>query len=501
MSLLVACGGGGGTGSSPANGLGTTGAASLADSAAAPASTGESAPTASTGSMVTTNRTAVKTSYEIDGSVIVNPERGLHSNTSLVTSKRWGAPASNQQMVSFRQKNQSLVRGILLLEDHRSGPLPDEVLTELRQSFAHARNNGLKIWLLGTYNFPDGAGGEQNTALNIDPPLEIVLAHLEQLRPVFAENRDVLAGLYNGFFGAWGEWHSSSTGLDKGAKRQQIYEKLLSVTPPERMITGRTFEALQSLASSPPTAQTAYDQSPASRTGMTNQCYLVNTTDAGTYTFGQEAAQRAQLALRTQFVPLVAETCDIPNVVGREDCVTARAENELLHLSVLNGEYYKPRLDKWKADGCYDEIASRLGYRLEMASSDLPTTAKVGETLPASFVVRNTGYAAPYNPRGLALVLRNTETKKTFWLGIRQTRSSTLDPRMWFRESGDITVSAQPLLPAGMPAGTYDVLLSLHDLEPSLQGRPEFSIRLANKEMWEPATGLNLLQRGVQITP
>ncbi len=45
------------------------------------------------------------------------------------------------------------------------------------------------------------------------------------------------------------------------------------------------------------------------------------------------------------------------------------------------------------------------------------------------------------------------------------------------------------------------MLLSLHDLEPSLQARPEYSIQLANKELWEPTTGLNLLRRGVQLGP
>jgi len=36
-------------------------------------------------------------------------------------------------------------------------------------------------------------------------------------------------------------------------------------------------------------------------------------------------------------------------------------------------------------------------------------------------------------------------------------------------------------------------VLSLPDPETRLRDRPEYSIRLANKGLWEPATGSNLL--------
>jgi hypothetical protein len=52
---------------------------------------------------------------------------------------------------------------------------------------------------------------------------------------------------------------------------------------------------------------------------------------------------------------------------------------------------------------------------------------------------------------------------------------------------------------AGMSAGVYDLLLYLPDAAASLAGRAEYAIRLANKDMWEAATGYNKLGATVTI--
>jgi Domain of unknown function (DUF4832)/Domain of unknown function (DUF4874) len=441
----------------------------------------------------------INTVYTASTETIINPDRGFHNTVSIVTSNKFGAPSGKSAYDQTRTAGMSLLRAIAALDQYRANPLPDAVLNEFRQAFTHARDSGLKIWLAVKYNFPDGPGGQNDPTLNVDAELDVVLNHLDQLKPILEENKDVLAGLYNGFIGAWGEWHSSSTGLDKDPKRRQIYEKMLSVLPADRMMTTRYFEAMNTLADAKPTAQNAY-RANGSRMGMANQCYLVSKNDAGTYDINNVDAQKAQVGAWTQFVPFVAETCAAPRSDRRDDCNTALVENELLHLSVLNNEFYKPTLDKWKEQGCYNEINNRLGYRIELKSSSIDATAKAGSAFNASFVVKNVGYAAPYNPRGLALILRHQDTQQIVSLPLRKNYDSTLDPRFWFRESGDITVSVAPTLPADIPAGNYDVLLSLHDPDASLTGRVEYKIRLASNDVWEAATGLNLLVKGVQIT-
>ncbi|MEA4950887.1 MAG: DUF4832 domain-containing protein, partial [Petrimonas sp.] len=64
------------------------------------------------------------------------------------------------------------------------------------------------------------------------------------------------------------------------------------------------------------------------------------------------------------------------------------------------------------------------------------------------------------------------------------------DPRKWFageEHSLDITYT----LPAQTRNNEYNVYLNLPDPAPALSTRPEYSIRLANQDMWNEETGYN----------
>jgi hypothetical protein len=108
-----------------------------------------------------------------------------------------------------------------------------------------------------------------------------------------------------------------------------------------------------------------------------------------------------------------------------------------------------------------------------------------------SFRVENKGYASPYNPRPVQLVFRNRVNGREYFATLKTV------PRFWF--TGNTDVSEQVPLPAGIIQGEYNVFLSLPDPAPSLKGRPEYSIRLANKNMWEETTGYNNLHHIVTI--
>lgn len=88
--------------------------------------------------------------------------------------------------------------------------------------------------------------------------------------------------------------------------------------------------------------------------------------------------------------------------------------------------------------------------------------------------------------------MRNKKTGELHRLSITDGKSipkdHTNDPRFW--QSGeDVTVNFSGALSPDIKPGKYDVLLNLYD--PLLYGRPEYSIRLANKDIWEEETGFN----------
>ncbi len=190
------------------------------------------------------------------------------------------------------------------------------------------------------------------------------------------------------------------------------------------------------------------------------------------------------------------------------DCARIVPLLNRLHWSTMNWNYggragaNALAYTTWENQGCTEEIQKRLGYRFRLTQAVLPTTLQAGGTLQASFDVRNDGFATPYNPRGLELIVRNKATLATAAViplcdGRSKPSNPAYDPRFW--QSGKTTTLAvSTTLPATLAAGDYEVLIHLFD--PLLYGRPEFSIRLANQNMWEATTGYNKLDNTLTIT-
>jgi hypothetical protein len=87
--------------------------------------------------------------------------------------------------------------------------------------------------------------------------------------------------------------------------------------------------------------------------------------------------------------------------------------------------------------------------------------------------------------------LRNTKTGKVTAFDL------ATDVRKWY--TGSIKLAEFIKIPAGFPAGGYEMLLNLPDAYASIAAKPEFSIRLANKGLWEAATGYNKLNHIIKV--
>jgi len=67
-------------------------------------------------------------------------------------------------------------------------------------------------------------------------------------------------------------------------------------------------------------------------------------------------------------------------------------------------------LERWRTQGCLAEIKRRLGYRLRLINADIPAQAAAGRSLTLTLTLVNDGFASPYNPRRLELVLRAVDS-------------------------------------------------------------------------------------------
>jgi len=405
--------------------------------------------------------------------VFPNPERGFYAHREVQAE---GTPLSVADLTSLRSASVTLVLRIYYFKSFRSSPLSQAQLDLIQDDMDALREAGAKALLRFAYS--------QNET-QPDAPLDVVLGHIEQLTPLFEANADVIAAVQAGFIGAWGEWYYSSNGLNTTPARRDVTEALLDALPADRFVQIRTPYYKRAIfdRSEPITEAEAYGDSDWARVGQHNDCFLASADDYGTFL---SQADRDLAAADTRFAPSGGETCAVNP--PRSECASALAELATYHYSYLNKDYNTSVLSTWirAQPECMTEVRRRLGYRLALTGGEVTTAARPGAAFHLSLDVDNEGWAAPFNPRPVEVLLRNAAT------GARYVARLADDPRFW--EAGQTArLDAEVGLPADLPAGDYEVLLHLPDGRASLYGRPRFAVRLANDGVWEDSTGYNRL--------
>lgn len=420
----------------------------------------------------------------------------------------------------------SLVLREFLLDSFVHSSLSNEFLENLRKDFQALRISGLKSIIRFAY-INSVRSGDCPDQYKICPPYgdapkNIVLKHISQLRPILFENVDVIAAVQMGFIGIWGENYftdyfgdASMNGIGRimdssWRNRNEVLKALLDAVPKERMIQVRTPQIKQRfvygekslVTSSAMRISEAYSGSYKSRIGFHNDCFLSSADDYGTFfDYGNSSTTRkpANDELRSyasndgKFVVVGGETCD-DAFSPQNDCEPAgRAEKEfsLMHYSYLNTSYNLDVNNDWETGGCMANIKRKLGYRFVLQWCSLPKTMQAGKQFRVRINVKNIGYASPYNPRPVELILREMPDGKI------RTFIFKTDLRYWF--TGESTIDGVFFLPPNTPSGNYELLLNLPDENQLLANRPEYSIRLANENCWEEETGFNKLGYTVKV--
>ncbi len=422
-------------------------------------------------------------SYTASTAVITNPERGFdHTNTACDSSLY-----SQSTLQGYRtNENISLVLCNFYLTSFKTSAISQAALNTLQTQLNTIRAAGLKVVLRFAYTSTD----------NVDASLTQILSHIDQLAPIIQSNSDVILVWQAGFIGEWGEWYYTNHFGDQGvisaqqwADRKSVVDKMLSVLPSTRMVSLRTPNFKRTMYQTAAiTSSQAFNGSAIARIGQHNDAFVASPDDMGTYT--NTSVEYPWLQAETTYLPMGGENdaYDPP----RADCPTALQEMGMFHWTYINTDYYQPTLSAWTSQGCIDTMKKQLGYRFVLSSGTYPNSASVGGPLNVQINMRNDGFAAPFNPRNVELVLRNTSSGALYRFALAS------DPRLWL--AGTTTTITQTItLPTNIPTGTYALLLNLPDPMSALNTRPEYSIQLANVNTWEASTGFNNLLRTVTI--
>ena len=403
--------------------------------------------------------------YAATDAPVLNPERGFFTPYELP-----GYPGFSP----VRATGNTLVHLNIRLDDWRVADIPRDVLERLDTNFAEIREAGLKAIIRFAYNegpYPDSEP---------DASKAQILRHIEQVTPLLQRNADVIAWVEAGFIGAWGEWHTSTNGLDNITDKRDILMALVTAIP-NRYVQVRYPANIIEMY---PDHLEAFK----ARVAHHNDCFLSSDTDVGTYDRdGVNTIERDQkyLAELTRLTPMSGETC-APNP-PRSECASAIQEMELLHFSAINEAYHKGILRSWEEGGCMEEITNRLGYRLSITSADFNESVRAGGLLDLTVNITNAGFASLMNPHPLFVVLVTQDARSISPYEVKLE----LDPRTW--QPGSSSFTARIRLPSQMGEGDYNLALWLPDEAETLQQNPLYAVRFANEGLWDEATGYNIL--------
>lgn len=456
--------------------------------------------------------------YSASDAVFPNPERGFSvMSWANETTERGDRAFSVTALQNYRTATDpaakgahvTLVRRIYYLTSYLSKPIDQAILNRIQSDCDIVRQAGVKLVI--TFAYADG-GSFGST----DVPLSKMLQDITALGPTLTANADVIALYQAGFVGIYGEWWGSTynLGADYGygitgyghsdtTAQRQIIQKYLSVIPSTRFVLVRYPRIKRFIwGTTPLPLSDAYSGKETARIGHYNDAFCVWWDDYGTYdgqpnrgSYSDTTVIKPYVAAESQYLPNVAETDDNTSFTSSANVLSEMAR---MHMSSQNPDYYLPATDAWRSDGSFVTMDKNLGYRFQLISSTLSSAANAGGTMRVRFSLKNLGWAAPYNPRGLELILRNTATGALTSIDLRRQRQSPYDPRYWFAGQ-TITLDTTVTLPASMGDGTYEALLNLPDPTSTLHDRPEYSIQLANTNVWESSTGYNDLHTTITV--
>ncbi len=360
----------------------------------------------------------------------------------------------------------SLVLVKVQLGEHcDAATLPASVLDAARARLGGHRDAGRRAIVRFVY----ADDGDLNRCGRADAEsVELVEGHVAQLAPIFTEHADVIAFVEAGFFGMWGEWNSehapAGTSLwDSQENRRRVLRALLDAVPAELAVLVRRPRFRDELP---------FDAEELARVGFHNDCFLASSTDYGTYESPRTPDEwKTYIAGATRVVPIGGETCnDDPTYTA---CENALGELERLRFDYLHEGYSAAVIDRWRDEGCLEEIRARLGYRVVVRAVSTPASARPGGALRVGLELENLGFAPPRSTRRFRVVLRSDAGAVTL-----VPRALGPDTRGWL--PGPIApFELVADLPAELPPGEHELRVGLRD---DSSDRAAYSLLFANDE-------------------
>ena len=425
------------------------------------------------------NENLVNVAFKESDAIFANPERGFYKHYDFLNSSASPLSVSALQAARVESNITLFYTGHYLTEFVKSD-ISDKFLNLVRKNMQALREAGAKCILRFAYT-----NSQSKHPYDAEP--KWVARHIEQLKPILQEYSDVILCFQSGFIGVWGEGYYTDNFFfdpqtpEEHKLRKEVIDAMLDAIPADRQVALRTPMFKRNMYATSYTdtltLATAYNGSAKARICAFNDCFGASADDYGTF-IGKDT--REYWRKETRYTLMGGETCGLSDYCK---CKQSIKDCEDFHWTYMNSGYNADVLNRWESDGCMNEVKRRLGYRLSLVDVATSRTAAAGEYYRVKMNVKNSGFAAPANPRHIELVLVDGNGKKTVY------EFKDVDMRYWFANE-TVTVDKVITLPKDA-SGNCTLYLNMPDPKETLHDNPRFSIRLANDGVWNEKTGYN----------
>lgn len=472
---------------------------------------------------------------------LYNPERGFRLEIAVDIARQKDVWNSEQfpditghlesESAAYASDSISLVQSYFYLTGFVGKSLPQEAFTTMDIYFNKLRELGKKAVLRFAYE-TDFMG-----RASAGPTLQDVLHHMEQLKPVLAQNIDVIQVVQAGFIGAWGEWHSSLHGLENSDEsKRTILEKIVWMTPENRMVQVRV-PAYKNLINKQDKRYSRisfhddfiiikphkwdgdmHEGSPYFNQIVAESPYLIvdgelpwgtwsmnedpDNPEAGWIIDGKATARQLFLQHYTSLSAIhnykEKETKDKYSMMYWKETPIEEAFLTTNHMPVSDG-YFRNRDGSTASRNVFDYIRDHLGYRIELQQLEIKGKPVAGKNLSLDLTLINRGFSTLFNEHPVYYVLINAQNQVTEILTEanvhnfqpHQPKDSRYTPLLHH-------IKEEVTIPANLPVGTYRLGLWIPDGSNRLKYNSRYAIRCANGDMewWlspDNKYGINIL--------
>ncbi len=418
---------------------------------------------------------------------IKNPERGFYNTAFLRMMPSGTKPTtSGANLVHLRVNIGDFSSAVNGTEDLE---LTEDALNALDQTLQNIKSRGGSVIIRFAY---DGFNGKKD----LEPSLDMIYKHISQLKPIFYKNQDVLAYVELGFFGPWGEMHSSKVSNTDNVSR--AIDLMLDTVPTNIKIGVRTpnyYAKWLGIDRSKLNENITVKGTDEYRVGLFNDGYLGSNNDLGTFLNRQiEIAWLQNQATHTFYGGEVVANANPATKPAINTVEYMSEEAFITHTTYLNSEWNGNVINAWKEEtyngsdqlyvgqSGYLYIANHLGYRFVLRKSEVTKEVNKNRNLKLNLHIENVGFANLINEKKVTLVLKKGE--QTYEI------PTEIDATNW--NSKEISnVNIEVPLPKDIELGEWNIYLRISQNGDMGTDGNYKCIQLANKNIYDETLGAN----------